>query len=393
MQFGYFANQNNRHLKKPFRQVVEETRELARFIDREGWHSIWFTEHHFGHEGFEVCPNPVMMSCDISAHTERLRIGQAANIVTFWHPLRVAEDLAMLDHMNGGRTEVALGRGLYGREALNLNKLADTANPAQNYKIFEETLEIMRRAWSQDFFEFSGEFYDFPDPGFVWDHAMSPPDAGNSDGGHMDPETKELRKLALVPRPLQEPHPPLWQVVDGPGSIAFAARNGLKAMMWIPPTDSLIWRFERYRDEASEARGEEVPYGQGIALVRDLFVTETMAEAERLAGDGILDYLRWVCHWRGLGNHVVPGETLPKTPGKLDLLSYDWLHPRNLLFGTPDYVAEKIEEMREKLSLETLLVWSHFPGVEHEAAMASVELFTEQVMPRFADPEAAAAAQ
>ena len=387
MQFGYFANQNNRDLKKPFRQVVEETRDLARYLDREDWHSIWFTEHHFGHEGFEVCPNPVMMSCDISAHTERLRIGQAANIVTFWHPLRVAEDLAMLDHMNGGRTEVALGRGLYGREALQLNKQADTRNPAQNYKIFEETLEIMRRAWSQDFFEFSGEFYSYPDPGFAWDHAMSPKSAT-----HMDLESNELKKLALVPRTLQQPTPPLWQVVDGPGSIKFAAQNDLQAMMWIPPTDSLVWRFEMYRDERSQAEGREVALGEGIALVRDMFVTETMEEAERLGGEGILDYLRWVCHWRGLGNHTFPGEELPETPGKLDLLSYDWLHPRNLLFGTPDYVAEKIEEMREKLNLQTLLVWSHFPGVEHEAAMASTRLFTEEVMPRFADKASSAAA-
>ena len=388
MQFGYFANQNDRHLKKGFRRVVEETREIARYCDRANWHSIWFTEHHFGHEGCEVCPNPVLMSCDIAAHTDRIRIGQAANIVTFWHPLRVAEDLAMLDQMNGGRTEIALGRGLYGREALQLNKLADTRNPAQNYKIFEETLEIMRRAWSEEFFEFSGDFYRYPDPGFVWDHAMSP-----ATPAHMDMATKELRKLALVPRPLQQPCPPLWQVVDGPGSIKFAAENDLKAMMWIPPTDSLVWRFEMYQETASRARGRDVPYGEGIALVRDLFVAETMKEAERLGGEGILDYLRWVCHWRGLGNHTFPGETLPETEGKLDLLSYDWLHPRNLLFGTPDYVAEKIEEMRDKLNIQTLLVWSHFPGVDHDAAMRSVRLFTEEVMPRFAEPAAAAAAE
>jgi alkanesulfonate monooxygenase SsuD/methylene tetrahydromethanopterin reductase-like flavin-dependent oxidoreductase (luciferase family) len=384
MRFGYFANQNSRHLRKPFRQVVEETRELARYCDANDWHSIWFTEHHFGHEGFEVCPNPVLMSCDISAHTERLRIGQAANIVTFWNPLRVAEDIAMLDHMNGGRTEVGVGRGIYGREALQLNKQADTRNPAQNYRIFEETLEIMRRAWSQEFFDFAGEFYAYPDPGFPWDHAMSPKDAG-----HMDLETNELTRLALVPRTLQQPTPPLWQVVDGEGSIKFAARNGLNAMLWIPPTDSLRWRFELYRDTRAEAEGRDVGLGDGVAVVRDMFVAETMDEARRLAGDGILDYLRWVCHWRGLGNHVFPGEELPKTPGKLDLLDYDWLHPRNLLFGTPDYVAE----MRDKLNIQTLLVWSHFPGVEHEAAMRSVRLFTEEVMPRFAESAAAQAAE
>jgi len=378
MKFGYFANQNNRRLEKPFRQVVEETRDLARYLDGQDWESIWFTEHHFGHEGYEVCPNPLMMSCDVAAHTDRIRIGQAANIITFWNPVRVAEDIAMLDHMNNGRTEVAVGRGIYGREALQLNKAADVANPAQNYKIFEESLEVMRRAWSQEFFDFQGEFYNYPDPGYKWDHAMSPPSPD-----FLDAETKELRKLSLVPRTLQQPTPPLWQVVDGPGSIKFAAQNDMQAMMWIPPTDSLVWRFEMYREEASKARGRELALGEGIALVRDMFCAETMDEAERLGGDGILDYLRWVCHWRGLGNHTYPGEELPETAGKLDLLSYDWLHPRNLLFGTPDHIAGKIEELIEKLNLQTLLVWSSFPGVEHETAMRSVKLFTEEVMPRF----------
>jgi alkanesulfonate monooxygenase SsuD/methylene tetrahydromethanopterin reductase-like flavin-dependent oxidoreductase (luciferase family) len=197
---------------------------------------------------------------------------------------------------------------------------------------------------------------------------MSPPSPD-----FLDPETKELRKLSLVPRTLQQPTPPLWQVVDGPGSIKFAAQNDMQAMMWIPPTDSLIWRFEMYREEASKARGRELALGEGIALVRDMFCAETMDEAERLGGNGILDYLRWVCHWRGLGNHTYPGEELPETAGKLDLLDYDWLHPRNLLFGTPDHIAGKIEEMIEKLNL----------GVEHETAMRSVKLFTEEVMPRF----------
>jgi len=114
-------------------------------------------------------------------------------------------------------------------------------------------------------------------------------------------------------------------------------------------------------------------------------VTETMAEAERLAGDGIVRYMQWVCEFRGLGNHMYPGEELPETPGKLDALSYEWLHPRNMLFGTPDYVAGKIHEMKEKLGLRKLLVWSNFPGVAHEATMDSIAMFTEEVMPQFAD--------
>ena len=119
-----------------------------------------------------------------------------------------------------------------------------------------------------------------------------------------------------------------------------------------------------------------------LCLVRDLYVAETMEEAKRAAGEGILAYLRWVCHWRGLGNHLMPGEELPKTPGKLDALTYDWLHPRNLLFGTPDYVVEKIQELQETLNLRYLLVWSSFPGVSHDKVMRSLRLFNEAVLPR-----------
>ena len=82
-----------------------------------------------------------------------------------------------------------------------------------------------------------------------------------------------------------------------------------------------------------------------------------------------------------------PGEELPETPGKLDLLRYDFLHPRNLLFGTPDYVAGKIEELQAELNLQHLQVWSNFPGVPHDAVMRSVKLFTEEVMPRFTATE------
>ena len=78
----------------------------------------------------------------------------------------------------------------------------------------------------------------------------------------------------------------------------------------------------------------------------------------------------------------MPGEELPKTPGKLDALAYDWLHPRNLLFGTPDYVVEKIRELQETLNLQYLLVWSSFPGVSHDKVMRSLRLFNEAVLPR-----------
>jgi alkanesulfonate monooxygenase SsuD/methylene tetrahydromethanopterin reductase-like flavin-dependent oxidoreductase (luciferase family) len=377
MHFGYFANVTNRQAK-PYGQLMREQIELAQFLDGNGWESVWYTEHHFSYEGFEVVPNPVMMSTWTAAHTKRIRIGQAANIITFWHPLRFAEDLAMLDHMSGGRIEVAVGRGIYGREALQLNKTADTRNPAQNFRIFAESLEVIRRAWSNQYFDFHGEFFHYPDPKFTWDHAMSP-----KSPEYQDMETFELKKLTVVPRTLQQPTPPMHQVVDGHLAIQFAAENNLGAMMWIPPTDALKPRFELYRDKKAAKEQRDVALGEGVTLVRDMFCADSKAEAKRLGGPGILDYLRWVCHWRGLDNHRHVGEELPKTENKLDLLSVDFLDERNLLFGTPDQISEKIEEMIDVLNLQNLLVWSDFPGVDHDAAMRSVKLFTEEVMPRF----------
>lgn len=380
LDFAYFLNQNNLGLTKPFHQVAEEGRDIARYCDANGWHSIWTTEHHFGHEGLEVCPNPIMMATDLAANTERLRIGQAANIITFRHPLQVAEDLAMLDHLSGGRLEVGVGRGLYPRETVNMNPIADVRNAEVNRALFAETLDIIRTAWTEEFFSYDGDFYTFPQPGVTFDHALSPKLAANT-----DPESGEITALALVPRPMQQPHPPLWQVVDTEPSIKGSAAAGLNAMFWIPPTDALVPRFEMYRESASAAQGRDVPLGEGCAVLRDVFVTETMAEAERLAGDGILTYLQWVCEYRGLGNHRFPGETLPETDGKLDLLDYQFLHDRNLLFGTPEFVIEKIEEMQDKLGLRKLMVWSSFPGVEHAAAMDSIAGFTEHVMPHFSE--------
>jgi alkanesulfonate monooxygenase SsuD/methylene tetrahydromethanopterin reductase-like flavin-dependent oxidoreductase (luciferase family) len=318
------------------------------------------------------------MGTDIAARTNKIRIGQACNVITFWNPIRLAEDIATLDNLSNGRVEVGVGRGIYGREALHLNIEADLKDQSKNKRLFEETLTIMRKAWTEKFFSHQGEFYTYPSPDFVWQHDMSPP---NED--FMDLKTNKLKKISVVPQPYQKPHPPIWQVVDSPSSIERAAEIGINCIMWIPTVKSLKKRFEIYKNAKSKTEKKDVPMGEGICLVRDLFIADTMEEAKELAGEQMVNYMRWVCHWRGLGSHMDPGEELPKTEHKLDLLSYEFLHKRNMLFGTPEYVIEKIEELKSELNLQNLQVWSNFPGVKHEHSMRSIKLFTEKVMPHF----------
>jgi alkanesulfonate monooxygenase SsuD/methylene tetrahydromethanopterin reductase-like flavin-dependent oxidoreductase (luciferase family) len=376
MKFGYFCNTTNwKH--KPYNQLLDEAREISVFCDENNWDSIWFTEHHFNHEGMESCTNPLMMGTDIAARTKKIKIGQACNVITFHNPIRLAEDIAFLDQLSEGRVEVGIGRGVYGREAINMNKEADLKDQAKNFRLFEETLSIMKKAWTEKFFNHQGEFYTYPAPNFKWQHDMSPPSEE-----FLDMNTSEIKKISIVPKPFQKPHPAIWQVVDSPSSIEWAAANGINTIMWIPTVKALKKRFQLYQEAKSKAENREVPLGEGICLVRDMFIADTMEEAEKLAGEHIVNYMRWVCHWRGLGNHMDPGETLPKTDHKLDLLNYDFLHKRNLLFGTPEYVVNKINELKSELNLQNLQVWSNFPGIEHEACMRSIKLFTDEVMPK-----------
>ena len=376
MKFGYFCNTTNWN-KKTYSQILEETREITEYCDNNKWNSIWYTEHHFNHEGMETCPNPLLMSADAAARTKQIRIGQACNVITFHNPIRMAEDIAMLDQMSNGRIEFGIGRGIYGREAINMNVEADLKDQAKNFRLFEETLTIIKKAWTEDFFNHKGEFYTYPTPNIIWQHDMSPP----SDK-FLDLKTNEIKKISVVPKPFQKPYPPISQVVDGERSIQWAASNGLNTIMWIPTVKALKKRFEIYQEAKSKAESRNVPLGEGISLVRDMFVAETMEEAEKMAGEHIINYMRWVCHWRGLGNHMDPGEELPETKNKLDLLNYEFLHKRNLLFGTPDYVVNKIKELQSELNLQNLQVWSNFPGIDHDACMRSIRLFNDEVIPK-----------
>ena len=376
MKIGYFCNITN-WKKKPYSEILDNVRNIADYCDKNNWNSIWFTEHHFNHEGMESSPNPLMMCTDIAARTKQIRLGQACNVITFWNPIRLAEDIATLDHLSKGRVEVGIGRGIYGREAVHMNVEADLKDQAKNKRLFEETLTIMKKAWTEKFFNHKGEFYTYPSPNFVWQHDMSPPDED-----FMDLKTNQIKKISVIPQPYQKPHPPIWQVVDSASSIEWAAKNGINCIMWIPTVKTLKKRFEIYKNAKSETKKKDTPMGEGISLVRDMFVAETMEDAKKLAGEQMVNYMRWVCHWRGLGNHMDPGEELPQTKGKLDLLNYDFLHKRNMLFGTPDYVVEKIKELQTELNLQNLLVWSSIPGIKHEDAMRSVKLFNDEVIPK-----------
>ena len=377
MKIGYSCNPGSSDLLGPYEQVVEQIREIAVYCDESGLDSIWFTEHHFGYFNRANLPNPLMMGVDIAARTKRIRIGLASATIPLWHPIRLAEDAALLDQLSGGRLELGVGRGNHGVEALNLNPLADPRDVEANYAVFAETLEILKRAFLNHTFSFTGEQYQFPALGFKWDraHTVDDPD-------YIDKATGEVTKLSIMPRPIQQPYPPLWQMVDSNRSVEFGAENDLGIIMWRPPVSKLKEHFLNYQSTA-EAAGKQLALGQRTGIMRDFFVADSMEEAKQMAGEYVMKSLNW-SNWRGPSIYLAPGETLSSAQEealKMEL-PYDWVHPRCLLFGTPEYIVDKLEELREELNIELVLLSCDWRGMPHELRMKSLRLFGEKVMPK-----------
>ena len=278
----------------------------------------------------------------------------------------------MLDHLSGGRLEIGIGRGLYGREALNLNPIADPRNEAQNRALFAETLEVMQKAWSDEFFSHHGHFYEFPQPGVRWNHPLSPPDERFADDRGM------ITKMSVTPRPLQRPHPPLWQVIDTPPSIEWAARRGIQGMFWLPPLSALKHRFALYRERAAEAGFALEPGERLGAGARRLRGADDGAGAPGVRGrrDDLLPL-----------DPALAGPPQP-APGRRGAerrrtSTTTSCSRATSSSGRRSSSRERIAELRDELGLEHLLIWTTHPGLEHRLAMRSLELFAADVMPEF----------
>jgi len=384
MKFGYFHNPHDTTQQRPYVDVLRELRQMAQACDRGGFDVFWLPEHHFSVWGRELLPNPLMMLADLAARTERMRMGLAAAIITFWHPLRLAEDVALLDNLTDGRLELGVGRGNYGLEATNLNPQADPNNPEMNYKVFAETLAILKKALGEERFQHRGEIYSYPYPGFKADRAHSV-----NDPAYVDAATNELVRLTTFPRPHQRPHPPMWQVVDGDNSIEFAAANDLGIIMWRPPVKSLKRRLTLYKDTAKRTRGVDLPMGARTAIMRETFCAESKAEARRIAGDAALEALNFA-NWRGPKIYLDPDETLdPATEAALKKrLTWEFVEPRTCLFGSPDDIVAKLEELERETGIEQVVMACNWPGLAHEHSMRSIKLISDEVIPRFKERRA-----
>ncbi len=353
---------------------LDNLRQQAVLAEELGFEAIWLGEHHFTPFGVGDLPNPILLGADLAARTSRIRIGQMANIATWWHPIRLAEDLAMLDNMSGGRLEVGFGRGIWPYEGPQFHPNADPRKDAENRELFQETIEIVRKIWADEYFDHHGTNYTFPAPDTVFSHPSVAPDPTWHDG-------QRVTRLRVTPRPYQQPHPPLWMTVSTDRSVTTAAQMGLKACYWQPPSLRIRQRMEIYAEARSNLEGRRYELGEGQAVMRSTYVASSMEEARRDAEAAIMSAFIFNDPFRGRQVFTNPDEELDPEI-KLD---WDFLEPRTLLVGSPDNVAEKIQELQEVCNLDYLLVEFAHSGLSQRQILRNLENFATRVMPHFAD--------
>src|SRR5260370_4140720 len=162
-------------------------------MDRTGFDAVWLAEHHFS--SFSVCPSVHMMGVLAAARTTRLRIGTGVSLARFYHALRLGEEVALLDQVSGGRVNWGAGRGFARVEFENFG-----VPPEESASRFHETVEIVLRAWTEERLSFAGTHFHF-------------------DG------------VEVLPKPLQQPHPPVWMPATSESAIDWPAGRGFSILM------------------------------------------------------------------------------------------------------------------------------------------------------------------
>jgi len=355
-----------------YARMLAEVGEQARLADALGYEGVYFTEHHFHVEGFEISQNPVLLDLFVAMQTKRLRVGQLGIVLPADNPLRIAEDIAMLDHMSGGRAAAGFARGYQRRWVDVLAQQTHgihgalphqhDAIDAANRAAFEECFQVIRRAWTEDVFSHQGTTWRIPPGATPWTLEATARFGAGVEGG-------VVRAIGVVPKPLQQPHPPLFQpFASSEASIRFCAREGVTAVL--PPLHPVRERalFELYAECSGRAPGE------GIGCLRDVIVADSDAEAIALWQDsGLFVGAAWFEPFGFAQGYEHP--TTRETP--------DLLGESLALVGSADTVSRQLEKLLARLPVRWLFAWTYNGLIPHATLLRSIERFANEVLPRF----------
>ena len=338
-------------------EVYEKHIRQAQLMERVGFEYYWTLEHQGSYVGAVTSPQMFLLA--VARHTESLRLGTMIWQLPFHHPIRLAQDVAMLDHLSGGRVEFGTGIGVHEHEFMRWG-----LDFYSRQEMSEEALDIIELAWRGDgTVTYEGKYW-------------------------------QIDEALIEPAPLQRPHPPIWAAVHSPRAIDFAAQRGYHMAQNIDTDESMAQKFADWR-EAWKGYGHEGPMPRQF-LMRVVHVAET----DELAHEQARTYL---LEANTLGREIVSSSRLgfgsnPRGMGHEDSedirergrifrecsRSYEfWLDNGLALVGSPESVAHQIAEGREKIGYDHFAGKFHIGRMPHAMVESSLTLFGQEIIPAF----------
>ena len=387
--------------------------------DKLGFNYFFMTEHHFQPEGAEFSPNPLLAETAIATRTHQIRLGQAANIVTWWHPIRIAEQAAMLDVISNGRLEFGIGRGYQPREAEVFGwPFATIQDQERNRAYYQEAYEIIMKAWTQPSFSHHGQFFTIPPVFTRWNHqqtiayfesgkagrkleevlSIGSPDPYGGANPVMQSSTV-LKELQVFPQPIQRPHPQMWEPLTTERSIKWAAERGLNGYFIVEPNSRLKKNVETFYQEAEKAgwpdrlgRGR-LKYGwdaekrRGVLTGRYIHMVLPGHDREReLKRYKEALEVQWDYYGPfGFASVLADADEEKLDPAKkVDPALL--LKKEVALFGTPSEVTAQIMRIKESCGYEDFAfnAWFEKGGFQSKEIEEQMQYFAEEVTPLLA---------
>lgn len=342
VDFGIFdhLDQNGRGLGV----LLEERLKLVELVEQQGFYGYHLAEHHSTPLG--VVPSPSVFLASAIQRTTRIMLGPLVYVLPLYHPLRLYEEVCMLDHLSKGRLMLGVGRGgaLLEHERYGIE-------PATASLRYHEAFAVLMRAFKEDVLNFEGEFFKYQD-------------------------------YLVQAQPLQRPHPPIWYGAPSAEAILWGVSLGINVVS-LGPASRAKEIADRYRKEWADL-GRRPASLPRIGITRHIVVAETDAAAEKLARRA---YAPWRAAIEYLWKHARTDFTLkaiyPQTFAELAEIGHG-------VAGSPATVRAYLENLEQEAGVNYVLGQMIFGDMSFDEAASSIRLFGREVMPAFAKKPALA---
>lgn len=318
------------------RDRMRESLTQAVHAEEIGFHSVWFTEHHFTRHG--ITADNLGILANLACATERVRLGSAVSVLPFHHPLRLAESAATVDLLSDGRLDFGIGRGYQWTEYHGFDlDLADGAD------LFSESIDLITRAWtSEEPFNHQGANWQFED-------------------------------VNVLPRPLQKPYPPIWSATASEAGLRRCAENGWNVMLpqglALAAVGELVDTYKRALADVGQSYDPSK-----LVVARALYVAKDDDTAHDEADDVYHAFRANVARLTAPPG----GSAQNRNPFDTKVLR------ETALFGSPATCARMLLRLQE-MGVEYVILFVHLGGLKHSQIMQSMDMFAQEVQPRLAE--------